>query len=134
MDVFDAGSTRKMARRLLVVAGNQAGADAERVQAAHRFRGVGPQRIAKRQQSEKHAFPRNADDGLTLRFEFVDALSLRLDIHSFGLEKRRAADHEAGAAEACFDASTWDGLESLHLGQSDAAIESLFDNRASERV
>src|SRR5712691_4174619 len=132
MDVFDAGSTRKMARRLLVVAGNQAGADAERVQAAHRFRGVGPQRIAKRQQTEKHSVLRHTDDGLTLRFEFVDALSLRLDMHSCGLEKCRATDHQAGAAEACCDASTGDGLESLHLGQRDTAVESLFDNRARE--
>jgi hypothetical protein len=73
--------------------------------------------------------PRHADDGVPLRFEGVEAWSLRLDRHACTLEKRRAADHEAGAAKVCSDAVTWDGPESLYLGQRDAALERLFDHR-----
>src|SRR5260370_36768057 len=94
MDLFNAGGTGEMERCPLVIAGNQARADAERVEAAYRLRRVRPQCIAERQQTEQRAAPCSRDHGQSLRFEFFDASLLSREIHSLALEKRRAADNQ----------------------------------------
>src|SRR5712692_1256346 len=123
MHLLDASCAGEMECRLLVVPGDQARADSERMQAAHRFRGVGSERVAKCQQAEKHAFSRNADDGHSLRFELIDASGFGRDTHSFGREKSRAADDQPRIAEAGPYALTGDGLESLHVEQRETALE-----------
>ena len=134
MHFFDASGTGEMASRLLVIAGDQADAGAQRVQAAHGIRSVGPQRVAKRQQAEQHAVARHADDRQSARFEFVDACVLSRQVHGFGCEKHRTAHHQPSLPEASPDAMTGDGFELLHLGQCEPALKRFFHHRSGERM
>src|SRR5262249_57669290 len=134
MDFLDACGAGEIERRLLVIAGDQTCADAKRMKPANRLRRVGPERVAERKQSEQFAVTRDRDDRQSLRFEFVDPRLSRRKVHSLVREKRRVSNHQVATFEARFDAPTGNGLEPLDLRQSDAAIESLFDNGAGERM
>jgi hypothetical protein len=98
------------------------------------MRCVGPERVAKRQETEKFGLPRDSNDRQSLRFQFLDTPFLSRQIHASAGEKSWAADHQLRIAEACLDTLTRNGLESPHLWQSNTALERLLHHGSRERV
>src|SRR5207244_1670377 len=134
MYLLDARGFGEMAGRLLVITGNQARVDAERMQAAHRIRCVGPQSMAKRNQAEKHSFFSNADHRQTLRFEFVDASFLSGKIHCSARDKSGIARDQSCIAKPRPDTLTRDCLEFMHLSGCNPTFERLFHDCPAEWV
>ena len=134
MHIFNTGCTGEILCRLLVITGNQACVNAKGVQASHCFSGVGPQRIAERQQTDKCSVACHGDHRQALRFKFVNSGVVSRDVHCFRRKKTRAANHKPRIPKACFHAFTQHGLEFPNFRERDAAIKRFFDHRTSEWV